>query len=458
MTSNWSKAELATLRGFIEALEPDELLRIKDPVPVDDVPSALVMELEKSGKSPVIMMENVQGSTMPVMVNLLATRKRIARIAALEEKDFYPAWGGILANPIKPRIVESGPAQELVFIGDEADCNTLPLARHFAEDGGRYINAGVLVCKDPDTGVRNLSYQRLCQKGPRRFSSNLGSRGDIWEHLNRVTARGKNLEVAIVIGAPPAFYLAAAAKVAMDVDEYDIAGSLMGQPMDLVKCKTIDMEVPADAEIVIEGELLHDEHENEGPVAEYTGYSSDKSTRNVFVVKAITRRRNPIFMDIVPGTSSEHLLLAGIGRHARDYARLKEMIPGLKAINFPRSGLLYHAYFSFKRVAEGEARRALMLLFGLDPYLKLAIAVDEDVDVFNEAEVMWALATRFQADTDMFVMPKVFCNQLDPSSHDGMGAKLGIDATVPRGWKEQKAQIKPEAAEMARALIKGFGA
>jgi 2,5-furandicarboxylate decarboxylase 1 len=167
-------------------------------------------------------------------------------------------------------------------------------------------------------------------------------------------------------------------------------------------------------------------------------------------------KRDPIFMDITPGRSSEHLLLGSVGRQARSFVRLKEMIPGLKAINFPRSGTLFHAYLSMRKMAEGEVRRALMLLFGLDPYLKLAIAVDDDIDVFDESEVMWAMATRFQADQDLFVVPKVLANQLDPSSSQGMTAKLGIDATAPIGWKEKRATISPEAAAAARTLLDGY--
>jgi len=444
---------MTTLREFIGALPPWEILRIQEPVSVDHVPSALVMELDSGQRSPVVFLESVKGFDTPVVANLFGTLQRIARIAGVGPKDFYPAWGRILGNLIPPRIVDSGEIHEKSFLGEEADCSKLPIGRHFDGDGGRYINAGVLVCKDPDTGVRNLSYQRMLLTGERRFSLSLGSRGDIWEHQRRLAARGRNLEVAVVIGASPAFYLAAAAKVAMEVDEYDIAGSLLGRPLDLVKCKTIDIEVPADAEFVLEGEILCDVNEDEGPVAEFTGYSSHRSTRNVMIIKAVTRRHRPIYIDITPGTSSEHLLLAAIGRHARNYLRLKEMVPGLKAINFPKSGINYHAYFSFRKMAEGEARRALMLIFGLDPYLKLAIAVDEDIDVFNEPEVLWALATRFQADKNMFVVPQALCNLLDPSGKDGMGAKLALDATVPLGWTEKRAKISTEASAAARRLM-----
>ena len=172
------------------------------------------------------------------------------------------------------------------------------------------------------------------------------------------------------------------------------------------------------------------------------------------MIKAITRRTKPIFLDIIPGYSNEHLLLGRMAKEAHVFERLKEVLPTLKALNYPKSGTHFHAYMSFKKTAEGQARHALMLLFGLDSYIKLAVAVDDDVDIFNEEQVLWAIATRFQADTDMFVVPKVFCNRLDPSAVDGMSAKLGLDATVPlKGWDVERTSLPIEAVKVAASII-----
>jgi len=257
----------------------------------------------------------------------------------------------------------------------------------------------------------------------------------------------------VVIGCDPAIYLAGAAKVAMEVDEFALAGALLKRPVELVKCKTIDVEVPADAEYVLEGEILGGVQEDEGPFGEYTGYSTFRSTRNVFVVKAVTRKSKPIFLDIVPGLSNEHLLLGRSAKEAHVFTRLKELVPNLVALNYPKSGTHFHAYISLDKSAEGQARHALMLLFGLDSYIKFAVAVDADVDVYQDSEVLWAMATRFQADTDMFMVPKVFCNRLDPSSVDGMSAKLGIDATAPLNSEVQRTALPPEAMAWAREFL-----
>jgi 2,5-furandicarboxylate decarboxylase 1 len=442
-----------SLRTFLAELPEEDVLRVSEPIDLDFLPTALVLELEKQRRSPVVVIERPKGFEVPVVTNLFASRDRVARMAGVRPGGFNEAWVRALARPIAPVVVERGPVHDCVLQGEAVDAGAMPISRHFAKDAGRYIGSGILVCKDPDTGVRNLSYQRLQLKGPNRFGASLHSRGHIWEHLQRCEARGRDLEVAVVIGVHPAINLAAGAKVAMEVDEFDVAGALLGSPVELVRCKTIDVEVPAEAEFVLEGRILGGQHEDEGPFGEYTGYSTDRSTRNIFVVSAITWRTNPIFHDIIPGYSAEHLLLGRAAKEAHIFMRLKEMVPTLKALNFPKSGTHFHAYMSFRKSAEGQARHALMLLLGLDPYLKLVVAVDEDVNVFNEEEVLWAIATRFQADTDMFMVPDVFCNRLDPSSRDGMSAKVALDATAPLKWDVERAVLPQQAVEWARALL-----
>jgi 2,5-furandicarboxylate decarboxylase 1 len=448
-----AEAQSPSLRSFLAELPEEEILRIAEPMELDYLPTALILELEKRRRTPVVIVEQPIGFDTPVVANLFASRERIARMVGVAPGGFNDAWVRALANLIPPIVIERGPVHDVVVQGDQLDAGALPISRHFEKDAGRYVGSGILVCKDPDTGVRNLSYQRLQLKGPNRFGVSLHSRGHIWDYLQRCATRRRHLEVAVVIGVHPAINLAAGAKVAMEVDEFDVAGALLRRPVELVKCKTIDVEVPATAEVVLEGEILADVHEDEGPYGEYTGYSTDRSTRNVFVVKTITSRCKPIFHDIIPGYSAEHLLLGRSAKEAHVHMRLKEMVPNLKALNFPKSGTHFHGYMSMKKTAEGQARHALMLLLGLDPYLKLVVAVDEDVNVFDEEEVLWALATRFQADTDMFTVPQVFCNRLDPSSRDGMSAKLALDATAPLKWDVERAVVPRAAAARAAELL-----
>lgn len=447
------RRESQSLRSFLARLPESELLRVKEPVDADYTATALVMELENRQRSPVVCLESPVPSGIPIITNLFGSRERIAAMAGTHASGFNEVWSHALANPIPPRVVPTGSIHENSVEGPAMDAGMFPICRHFEEDAGRYISSGILVCKDPDTGVRNLSYQRLQLKDKNRFGASLHSRGHIWEHLNRCAELGRNLEVAVVIGVHPVVNLAAAAKVAKEVDEYDIAGALLGEPLQLVPCRTIDVEVPAGAEIVLEGELLANENEDEGPFGEYTGYSTHRSTRNIFVLKSISWRNNAIYHDIIPGYSSEHLLLGRSPREAFVYMRLKEMVPNLTALNYPRSGTHFHCYIALKKSAEGQANQALTLLMGLDSYIKLAIAVDADVDVFNEQEVLWAMATRFQADTDLFVVPNAFCNRLDPSARDGTSAKLALDATAPLDWDVARVLVPQAAIEQAQKIL-----
>ncbi len=446
---------MPSLRDYLDTLPASNILRVSEPAELDHTGTALVVELEKRGRFPVVMIDKPKGFDWPVVMNLFADRRRIDAMAGAEPGKFNDRWRTVLETPVPPRIVESGPVQEVVLLGDEADASLLPICRHFEKDAGRYIGSGILVCADPDTGVRNLSYQRLQLKGPRRFGASLHSRGHIWAHLQRAREKGENLPVAVVIGCHPAIYLAGGAKVAMSVDELDVAGSLLGRPVDLVKCRTIDLHVPAQAEVVIEGEILPDVEEDEGPFGEYTGYSTSRSTRNVFVVKAITHRAKPIWLDLIPGYSMEHLLLGRVAKEAHVFHRLKEVVPNLVALNYPKSGTHFHAYVSLRKSADGQARHALMTLMGLDNYIKFAICVDEDVNVFDEQEVLWALATRFQADKDLFVVPDVICNRLDPSSSDGTSAKMGLDATKPLVWDAERTSLPEGARAWASRIIAG---
>ena len=236
--------------------------------------------------------------------------------------------------------------------------------------------------------------------GPQRLGASLHSRQHTWDYLRRAEKRGQDLPVAIVIGAHPAVMLAGAAKMGIGEDEYDLAGALIGQPLQLVRGCTVDVMVPATAEIVIEGKLLANVHETEGPFGEYTGYVTGRSTHNVIEVSAITMRRDAIFVDVIPGNSAEHLILGRAAKEAWVHKRMREALPFFVDFHYPSSGTHFHCFVRIDKSAEGQAQQAAQLLVGLDHYVKLVVVVDSDVDPSDEAAVMWAMATRMQADRD----------------------------------------------------------
>lgn len=438
----------------LEEERPEEVLRVPGPVRMDFLPTALALLTEALPGSPAVFIEKVEGFDHPVLYNLFGTRERVAWLVGAPPRGFDEKWLKAEAAPLPPVPVASGPVQEVVHEGKDVDVTRLPILRHFPQDAGRYVCSGMLVCRDPDTGINNLSFQRMQLKGPDHFGTSLGSRGHVWDFFGRQEKRGKPLEAAVVIGADPALYVAAGAQVGMDVDEVAVAGALVGRPVEMVPCKTLDLEVPAHAEFVLEGEILPNVREPEGPFNEYTGYISSRSTQNVFRVRAVTHRRDAWYLDVIPGYSCEHLLLGQMAKEAHVFHRLKEMFPAVQAVHWPKSGTIYHAYVSLKKPAPGMARHALMLLFGLDYYVKFAVAVDEDVDVFNEQEVLWAMATRVQADRDVFIVPAAFGNRLDPSSpEDGTAAKMGVDATVPPDWDIERVQMPAEIMTEAKQIL-----
>jgi 3-polyprenyl-4-hydroxybenzoate decarboxylase and related decarboxylases len=211
--------------------------------------------------------------------------------------------------------------------------------------------------------------------------------------------------------------------------------------------------VPANAEIVIEGRLLANVHETEGPFGEYTGYVTGRSTHNVLEVSAITMRRDAVFVDIIPGNSAEHLGLGRVAKEAWLHKRMREALPFFMDFHYPSSGTHFHCFIRIDKTAEGQAQQAAQLLVGLDHYVKLVIVVDKDIDPADEDAVMWAMATRMQADRDINILTHTICNRLDPSSDDGLGAKLLIDATRPKDFTAEPVRLPDEAVRYAEKLL-----
>jgi UbiD family decarboxylase len=445
-----SNPDLRTFLDEYERAAPLEVWRISDEVDTEHTITAWVLELERRGLSPVLVFERVRGYDMPVVSNVFGSRERIAWLLGTSAEELANQWQRVTRTLVPPVAVRGGPAQEEVVTGDAVDVTRLPILKHFADDGGRYVTAGVCISNDPDTGIRNLTYARLQMKGPNRFGVSFHSRGHHWDYLMRYERQRRNMPMAVAIGAHPSLLIAASTRGGIDLDELDVAGALFGQPVEVLRGRTIDVAVPASAEIILEGEVLANVHEPEGPFGEYTGYSTDRSTRNVFVVSAITRRKLPIYLDVTPGFSVEHLLLGRIPKEAMVLGKLREVYPGVKRVVYPRSGTHFHCYVSMTKTLEGQPRQVGLLVLGLDPYVKLCVVVDDDVDPGNETEVLWALATRSQASRDVSIIADGLTNQLDPSSRDGRGDKLIIDATGPLDSSAQRARI-PTDVEAAVA-------
>jgi UbiD family decarboxylase len=289
------------------------------------------------------------------------------------------------------------------------------------------------------------------------IATSLHSRGHLWRYLQHSAERGEPLPVAVVVGGHPLFLLACSARVAMDVDERDIAGGLFGAPLEVVRTPRFGIAVPATSDLVLEGVIDPDDRAEEGPFGEFSGYASARSTNNVIRVSTVLRRRDGLLLDVVSGSAADHLNLGRIPRESDLAHALQERFPEVTAIEYPASGTHFHCYVSLRPGVPGQARQALLALLGMDPYVKLAVAVDEDIDVRQESEVMWAVATRFQADRDLITVDRVPGSLLDPSAEGGLTSRLGIDATAPVGFSAERASLSADAVAVAHRILQGSG-
>jgi UbiD family decarboxylase len=448
------------LRSFLQDLEsksPEDIWRIPTEVePGTDI-TALVLELERRGEYPVLWFERVRGSRFPLVTNVFGHRRRYARALGVPLESLHDEWVKRGDRRIAPVVRQTGPVREVVRTGTEVDLGELPIIRHFPEDAGPYITNGIVVAKDPDTGVRNASFHRMELRGRNRVGTSLHSRRHLWDYQRRAEERGAALPVAVVVGAHPLFHFGSGLwKGPIDADEYEVAGGFFGEPLEVVAGVTVPVEAPSEAEFVLEGTILPGVREPEGPFAEFTGYASERSTQHVIEISAITHRRDALYQDIVGGISAEHTQLLAVPQEARMLKVMRSYYPSVRGVSYPHSGTCrLHCYIAMKPSAEGQAKNAAMTAFGEDLALKLVVVVDDDVDVFNEDEVLWAAATRMQADRDVFIVPNMMGAILDPSTRAGTTAKMGIDATRPLGAYPRRHTLPDEARARARALIDG---
>jgi 2,5-furandicarboxylate decarboxylase 1 len=323
----------------------------------------------------------------------------------------------------------SAPVQEVVH-RDIDLMRLLPLPTHNEHDSGPYVTAGLMITRNPRTGKQNVSIHRCQLSGRNRLGVLLLPR-HAHMFFEMAEQGGRPLEAAVVVGIDPLTLLASQAIAPIDMDELEIAGALHGRPLTVAKCLTSDLRVPANAEIVIEGRFLPGVREAEGPFGEFPQYYAERAERHVMEIDAVSHRNGAIFHTIVGG-GLEHLLLGAIPREATLLAHLQRSFPNVRDVHLAKGGVCrYHLRVQIKKRQEGEAKNVILGAFGGHYDVKQVIVVDEDVDIHNSDEVEWAVATRFQADRDLVVVPESQGSKLDPSTRDGVGAKMGLDATKP---------------------------
>jgi 2,5-furandicarboxylate decarboxylase 1 len=446
-----------SLRGFLQRLEkelPEELLRIRDPVSPRLEITSLIYELERLGKSPVVVLENVEGHAMPVVTNVAANRRVLAHALGVAPTDLPTAFRDRCTRYRPVELVNRPAWHDLMIEGDDIDLRRFPVPLHFAIDAAPYITAGQVTARDPETGVDTTGFHRLMLKDRNRLGVSLHSRRRMWEFHRRAAAKGQNLAAAVTLGIHPLHYMGSMVYAyPQHVRKFEIIGGLFNEPYRVARCGADGIEVPAGAEIVIEGEILADEHEPEGPFSEFTGYASFRSTENVFVAKRIRMRANPLFHSVVSGMSQDHILVSCITREGEILNALRRTLPNVKAVHVPHTTCgAFMAFISMQKTSAGEPHQAIMATLGTEFYTKYVIVVDDDVDVFSLPDVMWAVATRVRAEKDIIFIPGAKGAILDPTSDpkDFTLTKMGIDATKPLG-RDFAARLTISDEQRARA-------
>jgi UbiD family decarboxylase len=430
---------------------PEDVLVVETALDADQDISALSVELRVRGRTPLLVCERVTGIDIPVVTNVFASRPRVGRILGTDELGLHAAFRTGAARRMPPRVVADGP---ILHGPGGGDVTSIPMLRHFEQDAGPYLTSAVVIADDPETGIGNASYHRCKVSAPNSLATSLHSRGHLWRYLGSAEALGQRLPVAIVIGGHPLFLLACSARVGIEVDERDIAGGLFGSPLEVLRTPLHGILVPSSADLVLEGTIDPSAHVEEGPFGEYSGYASARSTNTLVEVQAILRRPDPVLLDIVSGREADHLNLGRIPRESELLAKLQERFPDVVTIHYPPSGTHFHCYVSLRRNAvPALARQVLVALLGFDPYVKLAVAVDEDIDVRREDEVLWAVATRFQADRDLITLSGLPGSMLDPSSAMGVTARMALDATCSPDFDGVAVTLSERAIARARGIL-----
>lgn len=458
------------LRDFLELARqagPDFYVQVKKPLNPELETCVLQEKLAKRGRFPVMFCPEIRGSKIPLVSNLFGSYEMLAMALGIDPRVNTTDIDGStffafndrgpqkidrakLLHELRTKVADKKPTQllpaseapvkEVILKGKDVDLGILPITKHGKLDSEKFITAGCMVCKDPDTGIPNVGIYRHEVKGKNKLGLGTNPAHHIAYIARRYAELGKPMEVAISIGHHPAVILGALAKGGLDLNEFEVMGALLGEPLLVTPAETVELHVPAWAEIVIEGVIDARNIVIDGPFAEFTGHYGEKGGRTVYVINvtAITMRKDAIYHDVDPA-HPEHNLAPALFYESAVYDMVKRVVPTVKAVNLPLSGACaFHVYLSIKKRIQGEGKLAAMAALVADRTIRLVVVVDEDIDVYDEQEVLWAVATRVIAHKDISIDPWVTGSDIDPSAYDETGIQRGhmstkviIDATRP---------------------------
>jgi 2,5-furandicarboxylate decarboxylase 1 len=445
-----------TLREFVDLLKDQgELLSLSEPFDPKYEISMVLSELGKR-KAPAILFEKAKGFQFSVIGNLFGTVKRLSLALGIEEDRLVDDMIPRLDKRVPPVLVSEELSGTVAVPRGELDIRELlPVLTHYSKDSGPYITSGITSVRDPETGVTGRGLHRMEVRGKNILGISLLNPplSDIYALHKR---QGKKMEIATVIGVPPAVFIASIFKVPRGIDKLSVAGGLKGEPVETTMAGTVDVDIPAHGEIVIEGYIDPTDKEEDGTLGESSGYYMTFGKSPTVRVTGFRYRKGALYHAIVPQAREVDSLLYLL--HGLDFIpKMRREIPSLRRIHLVPMTFGSHVVMSIDSDHRGEIRKALTLALSFTS-VKKAIAVDTDVNPEDDQEVEWALATRFQADRDLIVIPELRGQPIDPSSRwTGEGfltAKMGLDATRPKKEGFEKVDVPEEVKRRLSHLLK----
>ena len=439
-----------SLRDFLQDMEEKgEVIHIEDQVsPRYEISS--IMKSFDGGQ--ILVFDDVKGYRTKVVANVCGTRERICSALNVTLENLYKRLVDAWRLPTPAEIVKEGPVKEVV---EKTDLSKLPILRHFEKDAASYITSGIVSARSTDGKIENVSIHRMMVVDKNRLAIRLVPR-HLFKLWSMAKNEGKDLEVAISIGLHPTLLMATTSVLPFGVSEFSIANVLLKRGLKLIRCENVNANAPANAEMVLEGTISTENEILEGPLVDITGTYDVQRSQPTIEIISMMHREDYIYQALLP-SGTEHKLLMGLPHETMIWEAVANVIPVVKAVNLsPGGGGWLHAIVSIEKQRDGDGKNALIAAFAAHPSLKHAIVVDTDIDVFNLEDVEWAVATRFQADEDLVIIPNARGSTLDPSADQETGSttKLGIDATRPLGKpKERFIRAKIPTSERVEKII-----
>jgi 2,5-furandicarboxylate decarboxylase 1 len=446
------KAPYDDLRSFISDLgEAGEIIKIEAELsPAFEIAAAMRYLDRRNDK--VLFFNRVKGYTIPIVGNLFQSYRNVA--TALGTRDSQELMGEYRKRGsahIKPEIQRSGPVKDSILEGDIDIMKVMPVLTHHARDAGPYFSSAVTIAKDPQTGIRGMGIHRIQVKGKDKIGIFLGT-PPLSRFLTLSDAKGKPLEIAIMIGVDPLTFLASITYAPEGIDKFELAGGLRGKPVELVRGETVDIEVPCHAEFVMEGEILPGVRETEGPFGESGGaYLTVQNP--VAHIHCVYHRKQPIYHALMP-FNRENSIITNLVWEATQMDNIQRSLPAVKKVHLWGS-VGEVAVVQIEKNGDDDGRKIINDLFSLLTRAKGIIVVDTDIDIQDPYEVEWAVFTRFQVDRDLLTVAGVPGSVLDPSVDGGLTSKWGLDATKPLKEGKKYERIAPPAwaTEKVKTLL-----